>query len=1097
MDGYGGVVGCDDLTFMNVSEDEIEESALDISMDSSMDMSPCSTPSSMSPVASWDETALPAVANDEVEWIAWVRKRKVKVESSIEECDWLQAEEVQAEQVEVAEVEVEVAEVVNGEVELRAWQRVKKVKVELARSEAVDWLQVEEIQAEEIEVGKVTRVAEPTVVVSVPNPTFDWAKRVLCEYELDRRYPSVGEPADEVVKGGFDDDIERLFGVGDVLRNLCNTVGYEVEKEQLTGAYEVLEDVCGRVEIVVDVEEVTRELVNHVVDRSRDDEFSERLLSGMVEDIQELVGTVIVVGTVDEPVTEVEAEVDVVELVDLVEFSPWLNDVPVERVCDTWKKGNVVQPVTENQRSVLKRMREVFVGTEVKHIPSLKNKDRRLVNDEVELINGLIHNVLTKDITEVNRLIYSGAFVIAERLGMIKNRKGGARKVPKEPWWKRRIEGNIKKWRKDLGLVDAFMRGNLKNVKEKARLEQVYGLRENGTRYVIDVLKGKIHAGGCKVQNHLKRNLQFHQNNLFRNDQKQLYKELSGSVQADSVAPNKDEATDFWGGIWSNPVTHNRNAEWIEETKRKNRRIQRQEDVVIEVGEVKAGIRRMTNWKAPGPDGVQGFWFKKFTNVHGAIADGLRDCLARGEVPEWMTEGRTSLFMKDLAKGPVADNYRPIACLPMMWKLLTGIFSEKIYDHLDGNKLLPDEQKGCRKRSRGTKDQLLIDKMILQDAKRGRKNLSMGWIDYKKAYDMVPHSWLIEVIDLLGVAGNVASLLASSMMRWKTQLIGGGDVLGTVDIKRGIFQGDSLSPLLFVMVMIPLSQRLNAMNEGYKLVNEDRSINHLLFMDDLKLYARSDEQLQELVGVVKAYSDDIKMEFGLSKCAALSVVGGKVKPSDGLVLPSGEVMKEVDEDGYKYLGVLQRDSLMYTEMKEKVRTEYFRRLGRLLKSELYAGNLIAGINAWAIGIVRYTAGVLNWGATELKKLDVKTRKIMTLHGAFHRNSDVDRLYMKRKDGGRGLISLVDCVRIEEENLLEYVTKSSEWMLQKVVDHGIVPGTVTTVDYKKRKDQERKDRFMAKPLHGRFLKAAKEDAEGNAIAGPRSWEWVRSMFQHVF
>ena len=101
-----------------------------------------------------------------------------------------------------------------------------------------------------------------------------------------------------------------------------------------------------------------------------------------------------------------------------------------------------------------------------------------------------------------------------------------------------------------------------------------------------------------------------------------------------------------------------------------------------------------------------------------------------------MTLGRTSLFMKYSAKGPRADNYRPIACLPLMWKLLTGIFAEKMYAHLDVNDLLPDEQKGCRKRSRGTKDQLLIDKMILKDAKRG-KNLSMAWIGYKKAYNMV------------------------------------------------------------------------------------------------------------------------------------------------------------------------------------------------------------------------------------------------------------------------------------------------------------------------------------------------------------------------
>ena len=285
----------------------------------------------------------------------------------------------------------------------------------------------------------------------------------------------------------------------------------------------------------------------------------------------------------------------------------------------------------------------------------------------------------------------------------------------------------------------------------------------------------------------------------------------------------------------------------------------------------------------------------------------------------------------------------------------------------------------------------------MKDAKQGRKNLSMGWIDYKKAYDMVPHSWLLEVVDLMGVAGNVASLLASSMMGWKTQLIGGGDVLGTVDIKRGIFQGDSLSPLLFVMVMIPLSQRLNAMNEGYKLVNEGRSINHLLFMDDLKLYARSDSQLEKLVGVVKSYSDDIMMEFGLSKCAVLSVVKGKQIRKEGLVLPSGDLMKEVDEEGYKYLGVLQKDSHLDKAMKTMVEDEYFRRLGLLLNSELYAGNLIAGINSWAIGIVRYTAGVLSWGDTKLKDIDKKTRRKFTLHGAFHRNSDIDRLYLKRKD----------------------------------------------------------------------------------------------------
>ena len=95
--------------------------------------------------------------------------------------------------------------------------------------------------------------------------------------------------------------------------------------------------------------------------------------------------------------------------------------------------------------------------------------------------------------------------------------------------------------------------------------------------------------------------------------------------------------------------------------------------------------------------------------------------MERGEVPEWMVKGRTVLIQKDPTKGRAVANYCPIACLPLMWKLLTGIFADKIYDHLHINNLLPDEQKGCRKQSRGTKDQLLIGREVLREAKRNRR----------------------------------------------------------------------------------------------------------------------------------------------------------------------------------------------------------------------------------------------------------------------------------------------------------------------------------------------------------------------------------------
>ena len=139
-------------------------------------------------------------------------------------------------------------------------------------------------------------------------------------------------------------------------------------------------------------------------------------------------------------------------------------------------------------------------------------------------------------------------------------------------------------------------------------------------------------------------------------------------------------------------------------------------------------LRKVPNWKAPGPDMVQGFWLKNFTGLHHNIANQLQVCLDCGNVPGWMTKGRTVLIMKDLEKG-IAGNYRPITCLPVMWKLLTGIISDKLYEFLDTESVLPDVQKGCRKGSQGTNDQLFIDKMVLREAKSRKKNLAMDWID--------------------------------------------------------------------------------------------------------------------------------------------------------------------------------------------------------------------------------------------------------------------------------------------------------------------------------------------------------------------------------
>ena len=82
-----------------------------------------------------------------------------------------------------------------------------------------------------------------------------------------------------------------------------------------------------------------------------------------------------------------------------------------------------------------------------------------------------------------------------------------------------------------------------------------------------------------------------------------------------------------------------------------------------------------------------------------------------------------------------------------------------------------------------------------------------------------------------------------------------------------------------------------------------------------------------------------------------------------------------------------------------------------MKSKLNGGNLGHGVNAWAVSLLRYSGSFVSWRKSELEAIDRKTRKLFTIYGALYPKSDVDRLYIPRKEGGRGLISIKDCVEL--------------------------------------------------------------------------------------
>ena len=163
-----------------------------------------------------------------------------------------------------------------------------------------------------------------------------------------------------------------------------------------------------------------------------------------------------------------------------------------------------------------------------------------------------------------------------------------------------------------------------------------------------------------------------------------MYKDLNAEKQDQTIILNSEDSIKFCSDIWSIIKEHNQRAEWLKSGREQFENVNSMEKVEISQEMVKMQCRGMPNRKSPGKDGVQGYWLKNLTLLHAHIAVQLNQILdGERPLPNWMTFGKTVLCQKDPAKGIAVDNYRPISCLPLRWKLMTGMLAEMMYSHLE------------------------------------------------------------------------------------------------------------------------------------------------------------------------------------------------------------------------------------------------------------------------------------------------------------------------------------------------------------------------------------------------------------------------------
>jgi hypothetical protein len=112
-------------------------------------------------------------------------------------------------------------------------------------------------------------------------------------------------------------------------------------------------------------------------------------------------------------------------------------------------------------------------------------------------------------------------------------------------------------------------------------------------------------------------------------------------------------------------------------------------------------------------------------------------------------------------------------------------------------------------------------------------------------------------------------------------------------------------------------------------------------------------------------------------------------------------------------------------MKAKIKKEYCRRIRLILSTELNAKNKIQAIVSLAVPVRQYSFGIIDWKISEIQQMDRKTRKLLTMYGVHHPKADIDRLYLPRREGGRGLVELENAYKSSIVGLSEYIKQATD------------------------------------------------------------------------
>ncbi|KAG7187545.1 hypothetical protein KM043_018869, partial [Ampulex compressa] len=312
--------------------------------------------------------------------------------------------------------------------------------------------------------------------------------------------------------------------------------------------------------------------------------------------------------------------------------------------------------------------------------------------------------------------------------------------------------------------------------------------------------------------------------------------------------------------------------------------------------EIQRRITRIKNDSAAGPDCIKKCHLRK-SGVPEILAKLFNILLILRYYPTSWKCNRTTLIPKpgkDLSK---AENWRPITIGSMVARIFSGIIDNRLRKHI----VQSSRQKGFTNENGCKDNSVLLDRTIAQMKTEGGGIITI--VDISKAFDTVPHSVIQKSLTRKGAPVLIAKYIRAMYEGCKTKIKTRNNDGPTVELRRGVKQGDPLSPLLFNLAIEPIIETLNSTTAGLRINESNLSV--LAFADDMVLIARNKIEAEKQVHLLGSYLGGLGMTLAVTKCRAFEVVAKSKSwyiKNPKIVISNEEIPGCKPDESMTYLG---------------------------------------------------------------------------------------------------------------------------------------------------------------------------------------------------